>query len=97
MDSDPNIFFNWTTYTVAAKGYTKLDLLTKALEMLKKSDRLITGYLRNGQNLKAEGALKKEEVVSGRRWKPSNESLATCLEYLKEEEDLEGFHGAIKA
>ena len=38
MDSDPNIFFYWTTYTVAAKGYTKLDLLTKALEMLKKSD-----------------------------------------------------------
>ena len=46
MDSDPNIFFDWTTYTVAAKGYTKLDLLTKALEMLKKSDRLISGKRR---------------------------------------------------
>eukprot|EP00258_Populus_trichocarpa_P043509 XP_024459528.1 pentatricopeptide repeat-containing protein At2g20710, mitochondrial-like [Populus trichocarpa] len=156
MDSDPNFFFDWTTYTVAAKGYTKLDLLTKALEMLKKSDRLISGkktnevlriwelykknekvykeayisitasllklddfeiaekifeewefrnhlcygnvipnflidesYLRNGQTLKAMEAMKKEVVVSGRRWKPSNESLATCLEYLKEEGDLE--------
>jgi pentatricopeptide repeat protein len=46
MDSDPNFFFDWTTYTVAAKGYTKLDLLTKALEMLKKSDRLISGKRR---------------------------------------------------
>jgi len=48
-----------------------------------------TGYLRNGQTLKAMEAMKKEVVVSGRRWKPSNESLATCLEYLKEEGDLE--------
>ncbi|CAK7342193.1 unnamed protein product [Dovyalis caffra] len=43
MESDPNIFLDWTTYTAAAKGYTKVGLIDKALEMLKKSERLITG------------------------------------------------------
>ncbi|KAG6770277.1 hypothetical protein POTOM_025954 [Populus tomentosa] len=132
MDSDPNFFFNWTTYTVAAKG-KKTNEVLRIWKLYKKNEKVCKeayisiiasilkfrnhlcygnvipnflidsysrkGYLRNGQTLKAEEAMKKEEVVSGRRWKPSNESLATCLvlEYLKEEEDLEGFHGAIRA
>ncbi|KAL9399777.1 hypothetical protein Peur_008738 [Populus x canadensis] len=141
MDSDPNIFFDWTTYTVAAKG-KKTNEVLRIWELYKKNEKVYKepyisiiasllklddfeiaekifeewefrnhlcygnvipnflidaysrrsrgeDYLRNGQTLKAMEAMKKEVVVSGRRWKPSNESLATCLEYLKEEGDLE--------
>jgi pentatricopeptide repeat protein len=49
---------------------------------------LATGYLQNGQTLKAVEAMKKAVVVSGRMWKPSNEILANCLGYLKVEGDL---------
>jgi pentatricopeptide repeat protein len=206
MESDPNVFLDWTSYTAAAKGYIKVGLVDKALEMLEKSERLVTGkrrgtaydslitlyaatgktnevlriwelykknekvykeayisiitsllklddfenaekifeewefqnhscydihipnflidaysrkglvekaetlidraiskggepnaktwyhlatgYLQNGQTLKAVEAMKKAVVVSGRMWKPSNEILANCLGYLKVEGDL---------
>ncbi|KAG6743921.1 hypothetical protein POTOM_052625 [Populus tomentosa] len=206
MESDPNIFLDWTSYTAAAKGYIKVGLVDKALEMLEKSERLVTGkrrgtaydslitlyaatgktnevlriwelykknekvskeayisiitsllklddfenaekifeewefqnhscydihipnflidaysrkglvekaetlidraiskggepnaktwyhlatgYLQNGQTLKAVETMKKAVVVSGRMWKPSNEILANCLGYLKVEGDL---------
>ncbi|KAL9373852.1 hypothetical protein Peur_033472 [Populus x canadensis] len=206
MESDPNVFLDWTSYTAAAKGYIKVGLVDNALEMLEKSERLVTGkrrgtaydslitlyaatgktnevlriwelykknekvykeayisiitsllklddfenaekifeewefqnhscydihipnflidaysrkglvekaetlidraiskggepnaktwyhlatgYLQNGQTLKAVEAMKKAVVVSGRMWKPSNEVLANCLGYLKVEGDL---------
>ncbi|KDP21918.1 hypothetical protein JCGZ_03056 [Jatropha curcas] len=42
MESDRKIVLDWITYSAAATGYAKAGLADKALEMLKKSERLIT-------------------------------------------------------
>ncbi|KAJ0028325.1 hypothetical protein Pint_36301 [Pistacia integerrima] len=47
MESDPSFVWDWTVYSNAASGYAKAGLLDKAVEMLKKSDELITGKKSN--------------------------------------------------
>ncbi|KDP21920.1 hypothetical protein JCGZ_03058 [Jatropha curcas] len=47
MESGTKIAFDWSSYSAAATGYRKAGLLDKALEMLKKSERLITSERRN--------------------------------------------------
>ncbi|KAJ0041234.1 hypothetical protein Pint_26649 [Pistacia integerrima] len=47
MESDPNVVVDWTVYNNAATGYAKTGHLDKALEMLKKSEGLITGKKSN--------------------------------------------------
>ncbi|KAJ0027703.1 hypothetical protein Pint_36294 [Pistacia integerrima] len=47
MESDPKFFWDWTVYNNAASGNTKAGLLDKAVEMLKKSEELITGEKSN--------------------------------------------------
>ncbi|XP_050228611.1 pentatricopeptide repeat-containing protein At2g20710, mitochondrial-like [Mercurialis annua] len=42
MESDTNIVRDWCTYAIMANGYTKAGLVDKAVEMLKKSEGLIT-------------------------------------------------------
>ncbi|KAG2717305.1 hypothetical protein I3760_03G169200 [Carya illinoinensis] len=41
MEADPEIT-NWNAYTVAANGYSKAGLHTKAIEMLKKAEQLVS-------------------------------------------------------
>lgn len=50
---------------------------------------LATGYLQINQAEKGVEAMKKAILVSGPWWKPSKESLAACLEYLKTKGDVE--------
>ncbi|KAJ0041239.1 hypothetical protein Pint_26647 [Pistacia integerrima] len=47
MESDPDVVVDWTVYNNAATGYAKTGHLDKALEMLKKSEGLITGKKSN--------------------------------------------------
>ncbi|KAJ0028316.1 hypothetical protein Pint_36308 [Pistacia integerrima] len=47
MKSDPNFVWNWEVYHSAASGYAKAGFLDKAVEMLKKSEELITGKKSN--------------------------------------------------
>ncbi|KAF9611031.1 hypothetical protein IFM89_026382 [Coptis chinensis] len=42
MEVDPNIIVDWNCYVIAANGYIKVGLIDKALEILKKSEKLIT-------------------------------------------------------
>ncbi|KAF9610840.1 hypothetical protein IFM89_025250 [Coptis chinensis] len=42
MEVDPNIVIDWNCYVIAANGYIKVGLIGKALEILKKSEKLIT-------------------------------------------------------
>jgi pentatricopeptide repeat protein len=46
MESNPSGVLDWTSYAVAASGYTKTGLVEKALEMLKKSEGLVTSKRR---------------------------------------------------
>ncbi|XP_044502620.1 uncharacterized protein LOC123223489 [Mangifera indica] len=47
MESDPDFVWDWTVYSNAASGYAKAGLMDKAVEMLKKSEELITGEKSN--------------------------------------------------
>ncbi|KAJ6316571.1 hypothetical protein OIU78_019783 [Salix suchowensis] len=47
IESDPIAVFDWATYTTVANGYTKVGLVDKALEMLKKCERLVAGERRS--------------------------------------------------
>ncbi|KAL3569250.1 hypothetical protein D5086_029140 [Populus alba] len=47
IESDPNVVLDWATYATVANGYSKVGLLDKALEMLKRCERLITGERRS--------------------------------------------------
>lgn len=51
---------------------------------------LASGYLQNGESLKAVEAMKKALLVCSSRWKPDMNIVASCLNYLKEEGDVEG-------
>lgn len=51
---------------------------------------LANGYLEDSQIPKAVEALKKAVVVCPPNWKPSKNTLATCLEYLEGNRDVEG-------
>ncbi|XP_042519420.1 pentatricopeptide repeat-containing protein At2g20710, mitochondrial-like [Macadamia integrifolia] len=46
METDPRVIVDWNAYAVAAGGYIKVGLIDKALEMLKKSEELVTGRKR---------------------------------------------------
>lgn len=50
---------------------------------------LATGYLQINQTERGIEALKEAILVCGPWWKPSKESLASCLEYLKGKGDVE--------
>ncbi|KAF9610844.1 hypothetical protein IFM89_025254 [Coptis chinensis] len=43
MEVDPEIVMDWNAYAIAAKGYIKVGLIDKALEMLKSSEKFISG------------------------------------------------------
>ncbi|KAF2307708.1 hypothetical protein GH714_031075 [Hevea brasiliensis] len=47
MESDSRVVLDWASYAAAASGYTKAGLVDKALEMLKKSEGLITSKKRS--------------------------------------------------
>ncbi|KAF2307709.1 hypothetical protein GH714_031077 [Hevea brasiliensis] len=47
MESDSRVVLDWAIYAAAASGYTKAGFVDKALEMLKKSEGLITGKKEN--------------------------------------------------
>ncbi|EEF30799.1 pentatricopeptide repeat-containing protein, putative [Ricinus communis] len=47
MESDANVVTDWCNYAIVANGYRKAGLMDKALEMLKKSEGLITGKKRS--------------------------------------------------
>ncbi|PIA55324.1 hypothetical protein AQUCO_00800216v1 [Aquilegia coerulea] len=42
MEVDPEVHMDWNNYAMAANGYIKAGLITKALGMLKKTEELIT-------------------------------------------------------
>ncbi|KAJ4975805.1 hypothetical protein NE237_000911 [Protea cynaroides] len=46
MEADPQVVMDWNVYAVAANGYIKAGLIDKALEMLQKSEELVTGKRR---------------------------------------------------
>lgn len=56
------------------------------------------GYLQNNQTQKAVEAMKEVLAIyrTPSKWKPSAESLAACLDYLKDEDDMEGAENFIK-
>ncbi|XP_012090892.1 pentatricopeptide repeat-containing protein At2g20710, mitochondrial [Jatropha curcas] len=57
---------------------------------------LATMYLQNDQTPKAVEMMKKAIVVSGPKWKPSSDSLTSCLEYLNGEGEFEKVEKFIK-
>ncbi|KAK9092535.1 hypothetical protein Syun_027446 [Stephania yunnanensis] len=43
MEDDPQVTMDWNCYAIAADGYIKAGFIDKALDMLKRSEELITG------------------------------------------------------
>ncbi|KAF9610842.1 hypothetical protein IFM89_025252 [Coptis chinensis] len=46
MEVNPKIIMDWNSYAIAANGYIKIGCIDKALQMLKNSEKLITGKQR---------------------------------------------------
>ncbi|PIA55321.1 hypothetical protein AQUCO_00800214v1 [Aquilegia coerulea] len=58
MEADPNVGSNTYSYAIAAKGYIKAGLIDKSLEMLKKSEEVISGGSKGKRNLAYEFLLR---------------------------------------
>ncbi|XP_010242929.1 PREDICTED: pentatricopeptide repeat-containing protein At2g20710, mitochondrial [Nelumbo nucifera] len=76
-------------------------IISKAIEKGKKPlsstwDLLASGYYENNQILNAVETLKKAIMASRPGWRPNHATLAGCLEYYKEQRDVEGARKLIR-
>lgn len=95
-------FFDIRVPRVLITGYCKKGLLEEAeayINRLVESgreldsimwERMATGYRAHGQMEKAVETLKKAFLAGGARWRPNRYILGSCLEYLKEQGNVEG-------
>ncbi|KAJ0028799.1 hypothetical protein Pint_36289 [Pistacia integerrima] len=100
MESYPTVLLDWEFYATAASGYAKAGFLDKSLQMLKKSEGLISGKSRfeaakayeilirqKGLLQKAESLISKEKLKGGKLDGKTWFYMATG--YLKNNQTLE--------
>ncbi|XP_074282196.1 pentatricopeptide repeat-containing protein At2g20710, mitochondrial-like [Silene latifolia] len=85
MESDPELDIDWMTYTVAAKHYLRAQLLDKALESLRKSEKLVAITKKKNEAYSAilthyATAGKKEDVL--RVWEECKMCKVTNRDYM---------------
>jgi pentatricopeptide repeat protein len=94
-------FFDIRVPRVMITGYCKKGRLEEAEAYIKRLEesgremdsitweRLATGYRAHGQMEKAVETIKKAFSAGGARWQPNRYILCSCLEYLKEQGNVE--------